>query len=136
MKALGLIVIGLVLISSCGNKDDNLDITETSLFTRDEQPIYESPFGLAADPSVLIQNDTLFMYYSAEEGIAVAFSLDDGITWTRPNNSPEDFIALERAADYWDNTLETVEVIYAENEFKMYYAGYREGESDNPNVEN
>ena len=136
MKALGLILVGLVLITACGNKDDNVNLTETSLFTRDGQPIYESPFGLAADPSVLIQNDTLFMYYSAEGGIAVVLSVDDGITWMRPNNSSEDFIALQRAVDYWDNTLETAEVIYDGTEFKMYYSGYREGESDNPNVEN
>ncbi len=111
-------------------------MTELDLFTRIEAPVYESPFGLAADPSITIVNDTLFLYYSAEGGIGVAISLNNGIDWSRPGDSEEDYLALSRQLDKWDNTLETVEVVKVGNEFKMYYAGYREGESDNPHVEN
>lgn len=127
-----LLLIGLGACSS----DNNSQPQESRTFVRSENPVYESPFGLAADPSVLLANDTLFLYYSSEEGLAVAFSLDNGLNWRRPNNSTTDYVALGRRPDAWDNTLETVEVLKVGPEYQMYYAGYREGESDNPHVEN
>ncbi len=136
MKISNKIFIFFLLISVSCSKDDKSEINEFNLFTRTENPVYESPFGLAADPSVLMVNDTIFLYYSAEGGIGIALSFDNGITWDRPNNSEDDYLALTRQPDNWDNTLETVEVIKVGNEFKMYYAGYREGESDNSHVEN
>lgn len=136
MRNLNNIFILLFIITVSCSKDDKSDNTELDLFTRIENPVYESPFGLAADPSVTMVNDTLFLYYSAEDGIGVAFSLDNGISWNRPNDSVDDYLALTRQQNNWDNTLETVEVIKVGNEFKMYYAGYREGESDNQHVEN
>lgn len=136
MKILKRVLLIFVLISVSCAKDDKSGTTEFDLFNRTANPIYESPYGLAADPSVIKVNDTLFLYYTAEDGIGVAFSLDNGINWTRPNNSQQDYIALSRQADHWDNTIETAEVIKVGNEFKMYYSGYREGESDNPHVQN
>ena len=136
MRISNNILLFLVLLSVSCSDDEVSETMESELFYRTENPVYESPFGLAADPSVLRANDTLLMYYSAEGGIGVTFSLDNGLNWDRPDNSDQDYLALTRQANHWDNTLETVEVIKVENEYKMYYAGYREGEADNPHVEN
>ena len=136
-KILSFIFLISLVLTACSSDDPGTsEPQETSFFTRSEHPIYESPFGLAADPSILMANDTLFMYYSAEEGIGVAFSTDNGSNWHRPQNQSTDYIVLSRRPDAWDNTLETVEVIKVNDTYKMYYSGYREGESDNPHVEN
>lgn len=128
-------IVLFLFIVSCSN-NNNFKQNVDAFFFRSENPVYESPLGLAADPSIIIENDTIFMYYSAEGGIAVTFSLDNGVNWIRPNNSQTDYIALNSQPDKWDNTLETAEVLKVDNKYKMYYAGYREGESDNTYVEN
>ncbi len=116
------------------------DLPETSekLFNRSSSPVFESSLNIAADPSIIRSNDTLFMYYSAENQIiGVVLSLNGGDTWISPNmNNEEDYPALSGQADNWDNTLETIDVIKTDNIYRMYYAGYREGESDNDHVEN
>ncbi len=130
-----LLILAVLLFSSCSNSDDN-SAGDQTLFVRNASPTYRSPIGLAADPSVLRSGDSLLMYYSAEDGIAVVYSRDNGASWLRPENANSDYIALDRRPNDWDNTLETVEVIKVGQEFKMYYSGYREFESDNPHVAN
>lgn len=136
MKKINNIIIVLTLLITCCSPEDKTEENNTTLFSRSQIPVYQSPLGLAADPSVIQENDTLFMYYSAENGIGIVFSIDNGINWNRPNNSQNDYIALKNQPEKWDNTLETVEVLKVDNEYKMYYTGYREKESDNPHVEN
>ncbi|SFR52156.1 hypothetical protein SAMN04490243_2559 [Robiginitalea myxolifaciens] len=120
----------------CCSRSANDPMSEQSIFERTESPVYSSPIGLAGDPSILKSGDSLLLYYTAEEGIALAYSLDNGQNWMRPTNASSDFIALEKRPDAWDNVLETVEVIKVNEEFKMYYTGYREGEGDTPQAEN
>ena len=134
-KSLSSSLFGILLLVAC-SKNDSPPESNSSLFSRGPAPVYESPIGLAADPSVLMSNDTLFMYYSAEEGLAVVYSLDNGNSWLRPNQSSTDYVALGRRPNEWDNTLETVEVLKVNGQYQMYFAGYREGESDNSYVEN
>jgi len=128
----------IVLSFSCKDVSENMPNVAAALFERDASPIFESPLNIAADPSIIKSNDTLFMYYSAEnQRIGIVFSLDNGTTWLNPNlNGEEDYPALTGQPDNWDNTLETVEVIKVNEVYMMYYAGYREGESDNVHVEN
>lgn len=129
-----IIIVGLI---SCGKEQTGPDETSNSLFTRTAIPVFESPLDLAADPSVLRSGDTLFIYYTAENGIAVALSTDDGNTWNIPDgNGQEDFIALAKQPNDWDQTLETADVVKVERGYKMYYTGYRENESDNAHLAN
>lgn len=122
---------------SCVEDYNGAVVTGERLFVVAETPVFESPLDLAADPSILKSGDTLFLYYSAEGGIGVAYSLNDGETWNMPdNNAASDYLALARQPDNWDNTLETVEVLWVNGTYQMYYTGYREGESDNEHVEN
>lgn len=113
-----------------------LFIVRDMFFSRGVNPVYQSPVGLAGDPSVIKDNGSIIMYYSAEGGIAVVMSSDNGVTWNPPDNSPNDYIALEPQQSGWDNTLETIDVLKVGNEYWMYYTGYREGEGDNTHVEN
>jgi len=127
----------LISFTSCKKDKEQPGLTDDPPFTRSETPVYESPIGLAADASVLKSGDTLFMYYSAEDGIGLVISMDDGQTWNTPDgNTQTDFISLGRRPNDWDNTLETVEVLKVQGEYKMYFSGYREGEADNSHVEN
>ncbi len=130
------LLILVLLCAACTKEDEN--ITEfDGLFNRTPEPVFESSFGLAADPSVLMLRDTLFMYFAAEGGIAVVYSLDNGKSWMNPsNNITDDYLALKKRSSAWDNTLETPEVVKVDNLFYMYYTGYREGESDNEHVQN
>lgn len=130
-----LSLIGFLLIS-CQKEQPNT--TTVLTFNRLSNPIFESPLNIAADPSMLRSGDTLFMYYSAEnQKIGVVYSLDNGSNWINPGVDPQtDYAALIGQPDNWDNTLETVDVIKVGDQYLMYYAGYREGEADNPHVEN
>lgn len=111
---------------------------EEALFHTAENPVYQSPLNLAADPSILGTEDTLFMYFSAADyEIGVVYSLDNGVNWITPDgNSSEDYGAISGRADNWDQTLETVDVLKNGDTYFMYYTGYRENESDNSHVEN
>lgn len=135
-RFLYVLTIVLFLVLSCG-KDQQEGIAD-SQFNRTPSPVYESPLGIAADPSLIKSNDTLFMYYSAEnQKIGVVYSLDDGSNWINPSiDTQADYPALIGQSDNWDNTLETIDVIKVNNQYRMYYTGYREGESDNEHVEN
>lgn len=130
---LSLLVFSLL---TCQKEEPN---TTTDLtFDRLSTPIFESPLNIAADPAMLRSGDTLFMYYSAEnQKIGVVYSLDNGSNWIKPGmDSQTDYAALTGQPDNWDNTLETVDVIKVGDQYLMYYTGYREGEADNPQVEN
>lgn len=102
-------------------------------------PIFESPLGIASDPSVIrIDKDTLHLYYTAENfKICLAISMDNGASWQSVNEQTnEDFGVIQGQPNRWDKNMETVKVLKVGSEYWMYYTGYREGESDNPHVEN
>lgn len=128
----------LLAFTSCAENNDSQPDRNAPLFESSSSPIYESPLGIAADPSIIRSNDTLFMYYSAENMIiGVVISLDDGVTWKSPSGHVNnDDAALRGRPDHWDSTLETVDVIMVNSTYFMYYTGYREGTSDNNHVEN
>lgn len=132
----------LSLVVSC-NEDSSPDELTNTDFIQSNTPIFESPLSLAADPSILRDGDTLYMYYSAEQIspneriFGVVISNDNGETWTTPDgNNQKDYPAFFSQPNGWDNTLETVDVLKVGNEYWMYYSGYREGEADNEYVEN
>lgn len=104
-----------------------------TLFVKTQNPVFESPLNLAADPSILRKGDSLLLYYSAEnKTIGVVISTDDGNTWQSPNgNNSIDYPALKANPEGWDETLETIDVLQVNNEYWMYYTGYIEGQDDN-----
>lgn len=129
--------LGVLILTACANDSSNPQPSSTDLFSRSANAVYESPIGLAADPAVLMTGDTLLLYYTAEEGIAVVYSIDDGSSWQYPDSdNTKDYIALTKRADHWDQTLETADVIKVGSEYKMYYTGYREGEGDTKHIAN
>ena len=125
----------LCFILACTKEDE---VLPSNLFERLTDPVFESELNIAADPSIVRSGDTLFMYYSAENfKIGVVYSLDDGDTWESPDgNRADDYAALSGQSDKWDSTLETIDVLKVGNTYRMYYAGYREGEADNDHVDN
>ncbi len=137
-KILLLLAISVGVISCKKEKTKDKEPESSTLFTRATEPVFESPLGLAADPSVVKSGDTLYLYYTAEnQTIGVSISLDNGATWNSPDgNNHQDYAALVGQANGWDNTLETVDVLKVGSEYWMFYSGYREGEGDNPHVEN
>lgn len=138
-----ILLFNILSFSVSCNQDDRSDETMNSDFIKSNIPVFESPFSLAADPSIVRDGDKLYMYYSAEEispnerFFGVVISNDNGATWTTPDgNNQRDYPAFFSQPNGWDRTLETVEVLKVGNEFWMYYSGYREGEADNEYVEN
>lgn len=135
-----IFIFSLFILSNFYSCDRNLNMSNTDLglFERETSPVFKSPLNIAADPSMIKSNDTLFMYYSAENfRIGVVYSLDNGASWINPNqNQDEDFPALTGQADNWDSTLETVDVIKVDDTYIMYYCGYREDNSDNEHIAN
>jgi predicted GH43/DUF377 family glycosyl hydrolase len=137
----------LMIFMSCEKGDEGAtpgtDEPAVSGFTQANTPVFESPFNLAGDPSIIRVGETIHMYYSAEEIteeeriFGLVISEDNGQTWTTPDgNNQRDYPVFFSQPDGWDNTLETVEVLKVGEEFWMYYSGYREGEADNTHVEN
>lgn len=141
-----LFVYSLLVLLGTACKDSSINKIDTLVnedFVQAAAPIYESPFSLAADPSIVRDGEKLYMYYSAEEItpevriFGVVISMDNGATWNAPDgNNQRDYPAFFSQPDGWDNTLETVEVIKVGDEYWIYYSGYREGEADNNHVEN
>ncbi len=131
------ILILILLFVAC-NKEDSPEQSNDALFTIADDPVFRSPLGLAADPSVLKIADTLFLYFSAADyEIGVVYSLDNGMSWTSPDEDPaEDYGAITGRPDDWDQTLETIDVVKVNGLYYLYYTGYRENESDNEHVEN
>ncbi len=144
MKFSFLLLI-ICLCISCAKDEIQVTIHEeqdstpvSDLFTVTADPIFESPLGIAGDPSILKDGDVLRMYYSAENfKIATVNSIDNGLTWNSPDgNTEDDYASLTGQADNWDSTLETNEVLKVEDTFYMYYSGYREDNIDNDYVAN
>lgn len=136
-----LLLLSVILLFSCKKDEEqrNEPVPDSPpLFSRSEEPVFESPLGLAADPSVVRNGDTLLLFYSAEDHkIGVVLSTDDGQTWSSPDgNDQEDYGAIAGQPDGWDSTLETVDVVKVGDEYWMYYTGYREDGSDNPHIAN
>lgn len=138
-------LLSLALIASCSEAEfpDDLIVPSIHSFTQSQEAVFESPSQLAADPSILREGETIYMYYSAEEIspnkriFGVVISQDNGKTWNAPDgNNQRDYPAFYSQPDGWDNTLETVDVLKVGDEYWMYYSGYREGEADNNHVEN
>lgn len=136
-RAILLLVVIMIIGASCQKNDTQVEQNK-SLFVSRDQPVYQSPLDLAADPSILKVSDTLFMYFSAADyEIGIVYSLDDGVSWSSPaGNTIEDYGAISGRPDNWDQTLETVDVVKVNDLYYMYYTGYRENESDNDHVEN
>ncbi|MCI4669456.1 MAG: family 43 glycosylhydrolase [Bacteroidia bacterium] len=127
----------LILLSGFGCSNKSV-LPLSDLFNHNEEPVFQSPFNIAADPSILVVGDTTFMYYSAEnQKIGLVISVDSGKTWQSPDgNSNDDFGVLNGRDDAWDQVLETVDVIRVGDEFWMYYTGYRPKDKDNKHVNN
>ncbi len=100
-----------------------------------------SMWGAYGQPTVIIHNDTLKMWYAVAEGedqfdtiprgrIHYAWSLD-GVSWTKHSNNP----VLDVSGNgQWDGQwLDTPEILWDGIEFKMYYYGdstYFQGQSN------
>ena len=100
-----------------------------------------SMWGAYGQPTVIIHNDTIKMWYAVAEGedqfdtiprgrIHYAWSLD-GILWTKHSNNP----VLDVSGNgQWDGQwLDTPEILWDGTEFKMYYYGdstYFQGQSN------
>lgn len=128
----------MLLIASCKKEKSDPQPADAQPFTRSENPVFESPLGLAADPSVIRIGDSLMMYYTAEDKkVGVVVSTDNGVTWNSPDgNNSIDYAAFEADPNQWDETLETIDVLKVEDEYWMYYAGYIEGGDDNGGIVN
>src|SRR3989344_372229 len=100
-----------------------------------------SPWNIAADPTLLHDQNKFRMWYTAADGrgnggIALAES-NDGITWNvwKENNSPVGVIdlVLTGTSRSWDEPgVETASVIRTPSgEYRMYYTGNRPPEGSN-----
>lgn len=100
-----------------------------------------SPWNIAADPTVLYDQNKFRMWYTAADGrgnggIALAES-NDGITWNvwKKSGSPSDVIdlVLTGTPGAWDEpVVETASVIRTPSgEYRMYYTGNRPPEGSN-----
>ncbi len=134
-KAMRPILYSILLsltLGACQELDPMTVDPNFELFTRSNDPVFESPLDLAADPSIIRSGDSLLMYYSAENfTIGVAVSVDNGATWSIPGGGQVDYPALRGSTGGWDQTLETIDVLKVEDEYWMYYTGYVEGGDDN-----
>lgn len=134
-----LVFVGLYLLVLTGCGGGGGLSASTSNVLRINTPVFESPLNIASDSAIIrIDASTLHMYYTAENAkIALVISTDNGQSWQHPTDSTvDDFAVLTGRPANWDKILETVDVVKVDNEYWMYYTGYRDGESDNTVVEN
>lgn len=104
------------------------------VWTKHDEPIYSGQFFVASDPVVLDEGDSYRMFYTCMDflrdeprAILCAATSTDGMAWTPIEvDGPLDGLVLRGREGDWDENLEGAYAIRVDDEYWLYYSGYRD----------
>jgi predicted GH43/DUF377 family glycosyl hydrolase len=107
--------------------------TEWPVFTRWDEPLFTGQFKVVSDPAIIHESDLYRMYYTCidffdEPRVMLCQATStDGYKWVNVavDNRIEGLMLRGREGE-WDENLEGAYVIHYNEEYLLYYSGYRD----------
>jgi predicted GH43/DUF377 family glycosyl hydrolase len=134
MRNRALMTLGLWLLLMIAPVGAQEPQTEWPVWVKHDEPLYSGQFFVASDPVVLDEGDFYRMFYSCMDFLRESprvllcqATSPDGLHWEPiATDGLIEGLVLRGREGEWDEDLEGAYVIRIEDEYLLYYSGYRD----------